>query len=74
LAVKLLVERFGRRPIKPNHFECYHRTPTPVLKRRFLHSQLSLAPWNHYSISAPVLKKERGEEHSFLEGKTDLAL
>src|SRR5438093_12585165 len=42
LAVKLLVERFSCRPIKPNHFECYDRTPAPPLWTQFAirHSHL----------------------------------
>ena len=35
LAVKLLVERFRCRPVKPNHIKCNDRTPAPVLRARF---------------------------------------
>jgi hypothetical protein len=35
LTVKLLVERFRRRPIKPNHLKSYNRTPASLLWARF---------------------------------------
>jgi hypothetical protein len=35
LPVKLLVQRFRSRPVKPNHLKCYNRTPTPSLRTGF---------------------------------------
>jgi hypothetical protein len=35
LPVKLLVERFRSRPVKPDHLKCYDRTPVPLLQTRF---------------------------------------
>jgi hypothetical protein len=72
----LLVERFDCRPVKPNHFECYDRTPVPLLKARFLvrHSQLlPLLPGNHCSICAHILKKQRNQDHSSIRTAFELA-
>jgi len=41
LAVKLLMKRFSRRPIEPNHFERHDGTATPLLGARFIQSQAS---------------------------------
>jgi len=35
LPVKLLMERFGCRPVKPNHLKSYDRTPAALLWTRF---------------------------------------
>jgi hypothetical protein len=36
LAVKLLMERFSRRPIKPNHFERHDRMASPFFTDFFV--------------------------------------
>jgi len=41
LAVKLLMKRFSRRPIEPNHFERHDGTATPLLGARLIPSQAS---------------------------------
>src|SRR5260370_18569603 len=45
LPVKLLMERLSCRPIESDHFECYDRTPAPLLKGRFLVRHCHLASW-----------------------------
>src|SRR5204862_6742438 len=43
LTVQLFVERFGYRPVKPNHPKCYDRTAAALLRTRFPNSHTDCA-------------------------------
>src|SRR5437762_14171124 len=53
LAVKLLMKRFSRRPIKPNHFESHDRMASPLFTDFFLYYLFHYSVCSHSSSLIP---------------------